>query len=379
MNKLIRIIKLSFFGLMLIFPTSSFSSPESSFSSPESSETVTKRGTVNDDYYSAGGVVDINAKIAGDVVVSGGELIIRGRIQGDVIAAGGSVDIGGELLDDVRAAGGEISIDANITDDLIAAGGAIRVSSDTSTGGNAWLAGGDVSMAGTINKGLLIKAGTIRISGTIRGDVDLEGGDIQILEGTVIEGSLHYKSPKEAKIHSAAKITGDVTFEQIEREYSYGSAGIVFSMTLLVAGIVLFLLFPSFTSSATGRISTAPWKSLGLGLIVLIVTPIAAVLLMSIVLGVWVGLSILAFYFVALITGLLIGCFFVGDWGARLFKKELETTAHKLISLILAIVVIGLLQLIPVIGCLLVFALLLLGLGASISQLHFVYSQSKTS
>jgi len=372
MNKLKRIIKLSFFGMMLIFPLTSFSSPESA-------ETVTKRGTVNEDYYAAGGIVDIDAKIAGDVVASGGELIIRGRIQGDVMAAGGSVDLGGELLDDVRVAGGEISVDANIADDLIAAGGVIRVSSDTITGGEAWLAGGDVSMAGTINKGLLIKAGTIRISGTIRGDVDLEGGEIQITEGAVIEGSLHYKSPEEAMIHSAAKITGDITFEQKERELSHGGAGIVFSITLLVAGIVLFLLFPAFTISATDKIFSTPWKSIGLGLIVLIVTPVAAILLTSIVLGVWVGLSILAFYFVALIIGLLIGCFFVGDWGARLFKKELKTTAHKLVSLILAIIVIGILQLIPVIGCLIVFVLLLLGLGASISQLHFVYSQSKKS
>ena len=45
--------------------------PLSAFAMPESGETVTKRGAVNDDYYAAGGTVDINAIISGDVVVAG--------------------------------------------------------------------------------------------------------------------------------------------------------------------------------------------------------------------------------------------------------------------------------------------------------------------
>ena len=69
---------------------------------PESGEAVTRRGTVNDDYYATGGTVDFNAVFSGDVVVAGGELFIGHHIKGDVIAAG------------------NITIDANIGDDLIA-------------------------------------------------------------------------------------------------------------------------------------------------------------------------------------------------------------------------------------------------------------------
>jgi len=303
-------------------------------------------------------------------------VFIGQRIQGDVMAAGGSVNIRGEILDDVRTVGGEINIDANIGDDLVAAGGAIRVSSATSTGGDAWLAGGDVHMAGTINKGLSIAAGNIRLSGTIHGDVKLEGEQIHILEGALIEGSLYYKSPNEAKIHPAAKITGKITYEQVEWGHPHRAFGIFFSLTMIVAGIVLFRLFPGFTMSAVGRISADPWKSLGVGFALLVATPIAAALLMGIVLGVWIGLSILAFYFVALIIGLLISVFFLGDWGARRLHQDVATTGRRLVSVSIAIVLLGLIQLIPVIGCLLTFALLLFGLGAGILQLHFVYSQS---
>jgi len=365
----ISITKVLTLGLILLvaFPC---------FATSETDETVSRYGTVNDDFYAAGGTVNIDANIIGDLVISGGELFIGNRVQGDVIAAGGSINLGGEILDDVRIAGGEVMIDATIGDDLMVAGGEIKVSSTTSIGGDTWLAGGDVYMAGKVNNNLFIRAGNIRISGTVHGDVELEGGEIEILEGALIEGNLHYKSPDKAKIHPDAKITGNLTYEQMQWDHPHRGYGIFFSLTLVVAGIVLFLIFPGFTMSAVGRVSDDPWRSLGVGFVLLVVTPVVAVLLTSIVLGVWVGLSMLALYFVALLTGLLIGCFFVGDWGARRLHKNVVTTAHRIVSVTIAIILLGFIQLIPFFGGLLLFALLLLGLGAGILQLHNVYSQS---
>jgi len=369
MNRRRTIITTLFFCLILIVPLASFASMENG-------ESVTRRGIVNDDYYAAGKSVNIDAEVNGDVVVSGRDVFIGHRIQADVLAAGRSVNLRGEILDDVRIAGGEVNIDATIGDDLFAAGGVINVSSGTIVSGGAWLGGGEVNMSGEINKDLLIGAGKILISGTVYGDVELTGDDIQILEGALIKGSLHYMSPHEAKIHPDAKITGKVTYEQVEWDDSHRGYGIFFSLTLIVAAIVLFRLFPGFTMSASGRISSDPWKSLGVGFVLLVVTPVAAILLMSIVLGIWVGLSIFALYFVALLIGLLISCFYLGDWSAKMLRKDVTTTGRRLFSVSIAIILLGLLQLIPVLGCLLVFALLLLGLGAEMLQLYYVYRQS---
>ena len=68
----------------------------------EAGDTVTKRGNIDDDYYAAGGVVDIDAEIDGDVIVAGGELYIGHLIEGDVIAVGGTLKIRGEIKDDIR-------------------------------------------------------------------------------------------------------------------------------------------------------------------------------------------------------------------------------------------------------------------------------------
>ena len=356
-----------------------FLSTFSAFAMPASGEIVTQRGTLNDDYYAAGGTVDINALISGDVVVAGGELFIGHHIKGDVIAAGGSVNLRGDIEDDVRVAGGDILIDANIGDDLIASGGRINISSSSVVAGEAWLAGGDVNIAGTVNNNVHIGAGSVRISGFVHGDVTIEAGEIHIMEGAFIDGSLRYKSPHEAYIHADAKISGDVIYEQVEWEYTHSGTGIFFVITMVVASMVLYKLLPNFTMSSVARISSDPLKSLGAGFLVLVIAPLTAALLMAIVLGFWVGLSIMALYLVALLVGFLCSCFYVSDWVAKRFKKDISTTGRRFISVSLAIIVLGLLSNIPLIGGLLIFVLLLLGLGAVMMQLKEVYGQSAES
>jgi hypothetical protein len=80
-----------------------------------------------------------------------------------------------------------------------------------------------------------------------------------------------------------------------------------------------------------------------------------------------------------LIVGYLSSCFFVSDWAAKRFNKDISTTGRKSISVALAIIVLGLLSNIPLIGGLLNFVLLLIGLGAVMMQLKEVYGQSAES
>lgn len=368
-----RIQKNNIISLSLVFM---LLSSVSLFAMPEAGEVVVQRGTVDDDYYAAGGTVDINALVSGDVVVAGGELFVAHHIKGDVIAAGGSINLRGDIQDDVRAAGGDLLIDAKIGDDLIATGGRINVSSRSEVGGKAWLAGADVNIAGTINSSTHIGAGSVRISGIVHGDVTIEAGEVLILEGAFIDGDLRYRSPHEASIHPDARISGEVIYEQVEWQQPHRGFGIIFVLSMIIAGFVLYRLFPVFTMSTVDRISDDPLKSLGAGLLVLLIAPLSAALLVGIVLGLWVGLSIMALYFVALIAGFLTACYFLADLAARRLNKDISTTGRRFVSVSLVIIVLGLLSNMPIIGGLLNFGLLLLGLGAVVMQLRVVYGQS---
>lgn len=339
-------------------------------------ETVVERGKIDDDYYAAGGVVDIDAEVAGDVIAAGGELYIGHLVEGDVIAAGGTLKIRGEIKDDIRISGGDINIDATIGDDLAAAGGSITLSPGTSVGGDAWLAGGEVHIAGTILGDLRITGGNIRLSGTVHGDVELEAGEIQILDSARIDGELNYKSPRQAATDADAVISGNITHQPVDWDYADSGYGLFFSVTLMVAGVLFYLFFPHYTLASVKRIGSDPWNSLGLGFIFVVATPLVAFILMLIVLGLWVGLSMLALYCVALLSGFLIGCFFVAERGAKLFKQEISSRGRRLISVIVVIFILGLIQMIPLLGGLILFLLLLFGLGAGLIQLRHVYRPS---
>jgi len=60
--------------------------PSSLFALPEHGEIVTQRGAVDDAYYAAGGKIDINASISGNLVVAGSGLFIGYHIKGDLSA-----------------------------------------------------------------------------------------------------------------------------------------------------------------------------------------------------------------------------------------------------------------------------------------------------
>ena len=339
----------------------------------QAGEHISERGSIDDDYYAAAGVVDIDAVVDGDLIIAGGELLIGHKVAGDIIAAGGSIRIRGVVDDDVRISGGELDIDARIGDDLVASGGTIELASTTAIAGDVWLVGGDVYIDGTINGDLKVFGGDIRLAARVLGDVEIEGGDIEILERASVGGNLKYRSPRPSASLSPSQVGGDIDYESGELEYGDSGFGLVFPITLAIASILFYLLFPHYTVSSVSRIGTDPFASLALGFLFVVITPVLALFLMLIVLGLWIGLSLLALYCVALLAGFLIACFFVAERGARLFKQDISSRARRMISVIVAIFILGLLQSIPLLGGLLLFILLLLGLGAGLMQLRYVY------
>lgn len=354
--------------------------PMLALAAQDAGDSVSRRGTVNDDYYAAGGTVNVDADVKGDVIVAGGTVSVGHRISEDVAMAGGTLTLRGEVLDDARVAGGNLSIDARIGDDLMAAGGYIDVTPNAVIAGNAWLAGGQVRMAGTVNGDLMLGGGQIEIAGTVHGNVTIEGADVRIADGARIDGNLDYKSPTKAMINSGSVIKGKTTYTESEQYRYQPHRGwrLVSVVTLSVAGIVLLLIFPNFTLAASGRMGSHFWKHLGLGFALLVATPIAAILMMVTVAGVWVGLPLLAIYFVSLLTAYLIGAFFIAGRGAQWVRFDINSTGRRIVALIAAVLLLTLLRFIPVVGGLIVFIIMTTALGATVLQAHDVYRGNRS-
>lgn len=339
----------------------------------EGGDIVDRRGTVNDDYYAAGGTVTIDADVRGDVIAAGGTVLVGNRVQQDVMVAGGTVTIRGQVLDDVRAAGGDVTIDAQVADDTLASGGNVTLTSDARVGGDALLAGGTININGTVNGDLKAAGGTVTINGTVHGNVDVEAEQVVIASGARIDGDLNYRSPDTGRINKEAVIRGKTSYAKGEYYRPHPGARFLSVITFSVAGIVVLLLFPRFTSTTTARMGRDFWKNLGLGFALLVATPVAFILLMVSFVGIWVGLPLLAIYLVSLVLAYILAAFYVAGTGARLFHFDTGSRGRMVVALIVALLLLTALRFIPFLGGLITFLLMLIALGATAFQLHDLY------
>ena len=334
----------------------------------EAGEAVRIQGAITEDVYAAGGTVDVLATVEGDVVVAGGHVTVSERVSGDVMAAGGVVSVRADIGDDVRLAGGDITLSGTVGDDAIVAGGNVTLTPDSSVSGRAWFSGGRIDVAGAIGKELKAAGGRIVLSGRVNGDVKFTGRAISILDSAIIEGDLVYRSPRKAEIASGAQIRGTISYEPVDRPVvavvaAVVGVGIVALLSLIVTGSALFLIFPRFIGTAVATIRAKPWKCLGLGLAVFAATPVVIGVLFFTVIGWLPAIVIGALYLILLLAGFLTGAFYVGDLGLGLLGRGEVSRYRRLWSFVIALIVLMMLGLVPLLGQLILFALMLLGTG----------------
>ena len=348
-------------------------------------ESVTQRGRVQEDLYLAGSSVTVDAQAEGDVSAAGGRVTIDNSVNNDVMAVGGTVELRARVKDDARLAGGQVTVAGNIGDELLAVGGTVTLTPEARIGGRAWLAGGTLEINGRVAKSLKAAGGTIVIGGEIMGDADLVGEHIEVAPGAIIHGHLNYRSPNEAKIDPGARIVGGVIMTPLEAPPTAARGvhvgGFVFRLlALFVTATVLLLLFPGFATNAARGVREAPWAVLGLGLAVLATGPLVIVVLMLTLIGIWLALIALALYLVLLLLGYLTAVLFLADAGLARIRGAAESKpGWRLAAIAVTLLVLGLLRLVPLLGGLLGFLLLVFGLGALTRALWRHYHGAATT
>ena len=122
------------------------------------------------------------------------------------------------------------------------------------------------------------------------------------------------------------------------------------------------------------QLDESPFKSLGLGLLVLSATPILAIILLVTVLGIPLGLIALTLYIVALIVGLLIGIAWIGDaWICLLGQLPDQSKGIRALSIVSGAAVLLIIDFIPYVGGWVFFLVMLMGIGAAELYLFRLY------
>lgn len=330
--------------------------------------------TINDDYYAAGGMVQLESDVNGDMVAAGGRLFIDSVISQDLTLAGGDIIVRGEVQDDARIVGGNITIGSLIKDDLMIGGGNIEITESGYVAGDLIVGGGNIAINGRINGDIIGAGGNLYINNTVRGNVSLVGIEkVRFGPKGKVLGDFSYRSPKMSTHVNKETIKGKIQYEPTEIIVEYADfqglawgilAGfsIFHLLALLFIGLFFVWIFHFFMLHCAKTGYKYPLKSFGMGFLILALTPIAAILVLVTGIGLPLSFILILMWLLAIFFGKLIAISMIG---IKIFRIKEKSGFWKIYGTFafgaLIYVATGL---IPIIGWIIKFILVLLGVGA---------------
>jgi hypothetical protein len=218
---------------------------------------------------------------------------------------------------------------------------------------------GDALVEGTVRESLVVLNGSAEISGTVDHDVVVVNGDVVVRATAEIGGDLVTRG--EPTVEDGAIIRGErgrvPTSFDLE---GFGLAGrfawwIGYSISTLVLGLLMLLFVPRLSGAVRRVAGERTGASIGWGIGLFFLLPIAAVLLLVTIVGIPLGLFTLLALALIYTAGYMVATIAVG--GVIMRKGSTYSTFF------VGWVVLRLLALIPVVGGLLWLAGSIWGLG----------------
>ena len=303
---------------------------------------------------------------SGSVVVDEGEtvdgvdtvaatVVVRGTVDGDLSGAAGSIRIAetGRVDGNVQAAAGTVVIDGEV-------------------GGDAEVGAGsfELTETGRIDGSLDVGAGAITVDGGVGGDVRASADSVILGPNADVGGEFRYDADEFTRSSDATVAGGVVEDESLGGDGGIGVGdggqllpswvGPAYGVAVnLALGSVLLLAFPRFSRGVEDRVGGGPLVSGGVGLLALIVTPIALAFVAITIVGLPLALVGIGAYVVALWIGSVYGRYALGAWALDRLGRP-----NRWAALLLGVVGVALLGLVPWVGGLVDLLVLLLGLGA---------------
>lgn len=302
--------------------------------------------------------VEGNETIDDNVATAGNIVIIRGTIDDDLFVAGQDIKIEGDVNGSLFAMGNQIEVSGTIGKDAMIAGNILDLSKSSKITGDLFAAGNMVTVSGPVGRNAYFAVSGLTISSIINGNVLATFSDINLSNGQIL-GKLTYTAEKAININPAL-VTGGITFNEIvTKETSKNEQVMSWLMRLLTAivmGIIFVLLIPKWTKNISEQINKSLFKSMGIGLLILIVAPILSLLLLITMVGAPLGIIAMIFYFMLMYLAKFWVAYCLGSY---IGKDKL----NPIISMTIGILILYLIFAIPFIGGFAGFIVLILGIG----------------
>ncbi len=213
------------------------------------------KGEVRDGDIVARGSITVEGVLNGDSVTLDGSIAVPGSVNGDVVSLGSAVSVAGTVSGDVASLGGDVTVDGRVHGDIASMGGDVVLGPKAEVNGSVALLGGKLK-----------KADSAKLNGSVtQHDLGMSK-DLLRLAGRVSRKTV---DPEVRETWRLARVV----------------AGLVFlaGCALLVALTAAFA--PKHVETVAAAVEGDFWRSAGIGLLVLIATGPALLLVAVSIIG----------------------------------------------------------------------------------------------
>ena len=379
-NKITKITLVLLLALSLLVPIVraddneaepiSDNSQEKAVETTQSTETTSETTQTSDDsmkksdVYLTGDDVKVDYIVDGNLFILANTVTISSQIGGDAFICAKTINIEkeGYIFSNLFAAANEVNV-SGVVYDLYSTANTlningyvyrdIRTSSDT------------LNFSGVIGRNAYVSSKNIEISSN-------SDGQSSVTTKATIYGDLNYSSSSEASIPEGT-VTGSVNYSPIATSTksksisSYILALGRFIVTVLVIWLLYLWLAPKFLENTGTLLSKKLLPVIGSGILTPIIFVIAFVLLL--ILGLTSHIAIIGTMLFAVLLMISNSTFVIAinNLVCKKFNISKNTTTFGV--LIITSAVIWLLELIPVVGSILNFVIMIIGLGILVTAI----------
>jgi cytoskeletal protein CcmA (bactofilin family) len=355
------------------------------FRSSDQTVTVGPGETIVGSLFATGQTVQIDGVVEGDVYCAGKTILVKGSIGGDVICAGQMVEVDGTVAGSVRVAGQTVVLNGYIGRNVTGLGQTISVGSASTVNGDVISAGQTITLGGVVRQGLAAAGDTVLVNGTIGGDTNFAVNRLQLGETAKISGKLTYESEKDAVIATGASV-GTIVKQPMRKNreswqnpreklpkllgamrkpWPVNALGSI--VTFFLLAVVLVFLFPQRTQRVVTIMKMHPGRSIVMGLLALVVSPVIFVTLLITIIGIPLAiLYILLFALVVFVSKLFVALWVGKEIQATFMKKKGE---NWYLAAAIGVIISWLVFYLPYAGGIISCIALIIGVGGVTSSI----------
>ncbi|MBI3945387.1 MAG: polymer-forming cytoskeletal protein [Armatimonadetes bacterium] len=304
----------------------------------------------------------IEGTVTGDVIAAAGSVRIPGRVRGDVQALARSLAVSGSVDGSVRGAAQTADLSGRVGRNVNLAANTVLLGSGARVGRDLHAAARTVTLDG----GASLAADTARVGATVERTLRFDGRRPALAPGARVGGNLVARAQEQAVIPPGAVVAGAVR-RLPARTAAAGRAvpriagSMLMALGLFITGAIGLALVPRFLRAAAESLRERPLVSVLLGLLILVAAPIIGALIAVTIIGIPVGLLILALWAFAVMLSAIPVALFLGRWVSARFIRGEGFSPYE--SLAFGMLLIGLPAAIPILRGFVLLAVVLFGVG----------------